>query len=113
MFPIDFTTADFIKKVLSVNTRSMAIIYLSLSIQVAKSTFFMKSPVSLLYFPMKPDSPLANKNEWSFVNVIELLKYVRKHNYMLYNYITEKKQRKVLQKDTNIGFVWFGKGRRD
>ena len=38
-------TADFIKKVLSVNTHSMATIYLSLSAQVARSTFFMKSPV--------------------------------------------------------------------
>ena len=38
-------TADFIKKVLSVYTHSMTTIYLSLSAQVAKSTFFMKSPV--------------------------------------------------------------------
>ena len=40
-----YSTADFIKKVLSVYTHSMATIYLSLSSQVAKSTFFMKSPV--------------------------------------------------------------------
>ena len=40
-----FTTADFIKKVLSVYTHSMTTIYLSMSTQVAKSTFFMKSPV--------------------------------------------------------------------
>ena len=39
-------TADFIKKVLSVYTHSMATIYLSLSAQVAKSTFFMKPPIS-------------------------------------------------------------------
>ena len=38
-------TADFIKKVLSLYTNSMTTIYLSLSAQVAKSTFFMKSPV--------------------------------------------------------------------
>ena len=38
-------TADFIKKVLSVYTYSMTTIYPSLSAQVAKSTFFMKSPV--------------------------------------------------------------------
>ena len=38
-------TADFIKKVLSVYTHSMATIYLSLSAQVAKSTFFMKPPI--------------------------------------------------------------------
>ena len=42
-----FHTADFIKKVLSVYTHSMTTIYLSLSAQVAKSTFFMKSPVCL------------------------------------------------------------------
>jgi len=41
----DSYTADFIKKVLSVYTNSMTTIYLSLSAQVAKSTFFMKSPV--------------------------------------------------------------------
>ena len=39
-------TADFIKKVLSVYTHSVTTIYLSLSAQVAKSTFFMKSPVA-------------------------------------------------------------------
>ena len=39
-------TAGFIKKVLSVYTHSMTTIYLSLSAQVAKSTFFMKSPVA-------------------------------------------------------------------
>ena len=38
-------TADFIKKVLSVYTHSMATIYLSLGAQVAKSTFFMKPPI--------------------------------------------------------------------
>ena len=38
-------TADFIKKVLSVYAHSMTAIYQSLSTQVAKSTFFMKSPV--------------------------------------------------------------------
>ena len=38
-------TADFIKKVLSVYTHSMTTIYLSLVVQVAKSTFLMKSPV--------------------------------------------------------------------
>ena len=43
-------TADFIKKVLSVYTHSMASIYLSLSAQVAKSTFFMKSPIVLSTF---------------------------------------------------------------
>ena len=39
-------TGDFIKKVLSVYTHSMATNYLSISAQVAKSTFFMKSPVA-------------------------------------------------------------------
>ena len=39
------TTADFIKRVLSVYTHSMTTIYLSQSAQVAKSTFFMKSPL--------------------------------------------------------------------
>ena len=39
-------TADFIKKVLSLYTHSMTTIYLSLSAQVAKSTFFMKSSVA-------------------------------------------------------------------
>ena len=38
-------TADFIKKVLSVYTHSMTTIYLFLRAQVAKSTFFMKSPL--------------------------------------------------------------------
>ena len=42
-------TADFIKKVLSVYTHAMKTIYLSLSAQVAISTFFMKSPV--VHFP--------------------------------------------------------------
>ena len=40
-----FYTADFIKNVFSVYTHSMSTIYLFLSAQVAKSTFFMKSPV--------------------------------------------------------------------
>ena len=39
------TTADFIKNVLSVYSHSMTTIYLSLSAQVAKSTYFMKYPV--------------------------------------------------------------------
>ena len=39
------TTADFIKKVLTVYSHSMTTIYRSLSAQVAKSTFFMKSRV--------------------------------------------------------------------
>ena len=38
-------TAEFIKKVLLMYTNSMATIYLSLSAQVAKSIFFMKSPI--------------------------------------------------------------------
>ena len=42
-------TEDFIKKVLSVYTHSMTTIYLSVSAQVAKSTFFMKSPVCIYY----------------------------------------------------------------
>ena len=42
-------TADFIKKVLSVYTHSMTTIYLSLSAQVARSTFFMKSPVPVWF----------------------------------------------------------------
>ena len=41
----EFPTADFIKKVLSVYNHSKTTIYLSLSAHVAKSTFFMKSPV--------------------------------------------------------------------
>ena len=40
-------TADFIIKVLGVYTSSMETINLSLSAQVAKSTFFMKSPVGV------------------------------------------------------------------
>jgi len=36
-------TADFMKTVLSVYTHSMTTAHLSLSAQVAKSTFFMKS----------------------------------------------------------------------
>ena len=39
-------TADFIKKVLSVYTHSLTTIYLSLSARVAKSTFFIQSPVA-------------------------------------------------------------------
>ena len=42
-------TAYFLKKVLSVYTHSMTTIYLSLSTQVARSTFFMKSPVFIWY----------------------------------------------------------------
>ena len=38
-------TGGFMKKVLSVYTHSMTTIYLSLSAQVAISTFFMKSPL--------------------------------------------------------------------
>ena len=45
IFGSKLSTADFIKKVLSVYTQSMTTIDLSLSAQVAKSTFFMKSPV--------------------------------------------------------------------
>ena len=41
-----YSTADFIKKVLSVYTHSMTTLYLSLSVQVANSTFFMKSTVA-------------------------------------------------------------------
>ena len=49
-FPTLFlSTADFIKKVLGVYTHSKATIYLSLSAQVAESTFFMKSPVYDLF----------------------------------------------------------------
>ena len=43
-----YGTGGFMKKVLSVYTHSMTTIYLSLSAQVAISTFFMKSP--LLYY---------------------------------------------------------------
>ena len=39
-------TGGFMKKVLSVYNHSLTTIYLSLSAQVAISTFFMKSPVS-------------------------------------------------------------------
>ena len=42
---LKITTADFIKNVLLVYTHPMTTIYLSLSVQVAESTFFMKSPV--------------------------------------------------------------------
>ena len=42
------STGGFMKKVLSVYTHSMTTIYLSLSAQVAISTFFMKSPLSSL-----------------------------------------------------------------
>ena len=38
----DAYTDDFTKKVFSVYTHSMTTIYLSLSVQVAKNTFFMK-----------------------------------------------------------------------
>ena len=40
-----YTTADFIKKVLSVHSHSMTTIYLSRSAQVDRRIFFMKSPV--------------------------------------------------------------------
>ena len=40
-----YATADFIEKVLSVYTHSMTTIYQSMSAEVAKSTFFMKSLV--------------------------------------------------------------------
>ena len=50
-------TADFIKKVLSVYTHSRTTIYLSLSAQVAKNTFFMKSPVAFMIFPIWLQSP--------------------------------------------------------
>ena len=50
---LNLHTADFIKKVLSVYTHSMTTIYLSLSAQVAKSTFFMKSPV--YYYSLNKD----------------------------------------------------------
>ena len=43
-------TADFLKKILSVYTHAMKTIYLSLSAQVAISTFFMKSPVGDPFF---------------------------------------------------------------
>ena len=46
IFSIHTCTADFKKRVLSVYTHSMKTIYRSLSAQVARSTFFMKSPVS-------------------------------------------------------------------
>ena len=46
-------TAGFIKKVLSVYTHSMTTIYLSQSTQVAKSTFFMKSPVFYIVLYLK------------------------------------------------------------
>ena len=46
---INSDTADFIKKVLSVYTPSITTIYLSLSARyLAKSTFFMKSPLLVL-----------------------------------------------------------------
>ena len=52
MFIVHLTyTADFIKKVLGVYTRSM--IYLSLRSQVAVGTFCMKSPVSKYLHPEK------------------------------------------------------------
>ena len=47
-FVLQPDTTDFMKKVLSVYTHSKTTIYLSLSAQVAKSTFFMKSPVCAL-----------------------------------------------------------------
>ena len=46
---IRFSYSWFHKKVLSVYTNSTTIIYLSLSAQLAKSTFFMKSPVHCTY----------------------------------------------------------------
>ena len=58
-------TADFIKKVLSVYTHSMTTIYLSLSTQVATSTFFMKSPV------------LKHKHTY-FIAILRLLIYIQK-----------------------------------
>ena len=42
---VSFSTADFILKVLGVNTRSMETIYLFLRAHVALGTFFRKSPV--------------------------------------------------------------------
>ena len=56
-------TADFIKKVLSVYTHSMTTIFLSLSVQVAKSTFFMKSPVAGgTFFVKSPDQ--SSEGPW-------------------------------------------------
>ena len=46
----ELNTADFIKKVLSVYSHSMNTFYLSLSAQIAKSTFLMKYPVCWLLF---------------------------------------------------------------
>ena len=46
-FDIYIYTADFIKMILVVYTHSMTTIYLSLTAQVAKSTFLMKSSVSV------------------------------------------------------------------
>ena len=40
-----YHTGSFMKKVLSVYTHLMTTIYLSLSAQIAISTFFMKSPL--------------------------------------------------------------------
>ena len=56
-------TADFIKKVLSVYTHSMTTIYLSLSAQVARITFFMKSPVAVkaVIYSMKLGANHAKK----------------------------------------------------
>ena len=52
-----YATADFIKKVISVYTHSMETIYLSLSVQVAKSTFFMKCPVCRFTHYYRDKSP--------------------------------------------------------
>ena len=67
-----FNTGGFMKKVLSVYTHSMTTIYLSLSAQVAISTFFMKSPLALAHLnstekmhrlscPKDPNSKLCSE----------------------------------------------------
>ena len=66
-------TADFIKKVLSVYTHSKTTIYLSLSAQVVKGTFFMKSPVVKPFYILGPRLVDA----WSSVMKSLFLSWIR------------------------------------
>ena len=65
-----FSTADFIKKVLSVYTNSMTTIYLSLSTQVAKSTFFMKSPVALAHLLNSTEKTHRLPKDLNFLSIV-------------------------------------------
>ena len=78
-------TTEFIKKVLSVYTHSMATISLSLSVQVAKSTFFMKSPVctmcSMIAISSMADYKILNKQ--GMLAAINIQRIIPKNRFSL------------------------------